>query len=408
MENSNESQDQMSTSPTGSARRPVAVENIHVEFTVLPNAAGADQASNDPGDVVAPLGPGVIEDMNCEEDTEIRQQEPQVNGNQLPVCSRPQPSEHENVSLKQPQDGEKVNGCCQRTANKESLLACGLSLANCNCFQRERTINRIDYSAASTSASKQPTTNDDDSGTWENHPLQTFSQHSKLSLTTQIDQIFKSGKKECAFQDSRAKPPMAKVPEEGLFQTTAEEPNEAVTSSSAKPSTSEEESEEESEKEKSLQKQRVCYKTPSREGGGERGYGGGRVDDDKFGENNDGGDGRGSDGEGGSEIMEWDGDPGGGGDDDDCGGGGSKGGSRLPSPYHELFWACMLPLLLPPQSPSFDDGDEEEDFEEEESEESEESEEPEESEESEDSEESEESEDDQDHEEDGHQQRNRG
>ena len=141
--------------------------------------------------------------------------------------------------------------------------------------------------------------------------------------------------------------------------------------------------------------------TPSSEGGGERGYGGGRVDDDKFGENNDGGDGRGSDGEGGSEIMEWDeGDPGGGGDDDDSGGGGgggggSKGGSRLPSPYYELFWACLLPLLLPPQSPSFDDGDEEEDFEEEESEESEESEEPEESEESEDSEESEESEDDQ-------------
>ena len=35
MENSNESQDQMSTSPTstGSAGRPVPVENIHVEFT---------------------------------------------------------------------------------------------------------------------------------------------------------------------------------------------------------------------------------------------------------------------------------------------------------------------------------------------------------------------------------------
>ena len=74
------------------------------------------------------------------------------------------------------------------------------------------------------------------------------------------------------------------------------------------------------------------------------------------------------------------------------GGGNGNGGSRLPSPYYELFWACMRPLLLPPQSPSFDDGDEEEDFEEEESEESEE---PEESEESEDSEESEESEDDQ-------------
>ena len=37
-----------------------------------------------PGDVVTPLDPGVIEDMNCEEDTEIRQHEPQVNGNQLP------------------------------------------------------------------------------------------------------------------------------------------------------------------------------------------------------------------------------------------------------------------------------------------------------------------------------------
>ena len=37
-----------------------------------------------PGDVVAPLGADVIGDMNCEEDTEIRQQEPQVNGNQPP------------------------------------------------------------------------------------------------------------------------------------------------------------------------------------------------------------------------------------------------------------------------------------------------------------------------------------
>ena len=37
-----------------------------------------------PGDVVAPLGTSVIGDINCEEDTEIRQQEPQVNGNQLP------------------------------------------------------------------------------------------------------------------------------------------------------------------------------------------------------------------------------------------------------------------------------------------------------------------------------------
>ena len=37
-----------------------------------------------PGDVVAPLGADVIGDMNCGEDTEIRQQEPQVNGNQPP------------------------------------------------------------------------------------------------------------------------------------------------------------------------------------------------------------------------------------------------------------------------------------------------------------------------------------
>ena len=37
-----------------------------------------------PGDVVAPLGADVIGDMNCEEDTEMRQQEPQVNGNQPP------------------------------------------------------------------------------------------------------------------------------------------------------------------------------------------------------------------------------------------------------------------------------------------------------------------------------------
>ena len=34
-----------------------------------------------PGDVVAPLGAGVIGDMDCEEDT---RQQPQVNRNQLP------------------------------------------------------------------------------------------------------------------------------------------------------------------------------------------------------------------------------------------------------------------------------------------------------------------------------------
>ena len=89
--------------------------------------------------------------------------------------------------------------------------------------------------------------------------------------------------------------------------------------------------------------------TPSSEGGGERGYGGGRVDDDKFGENNDGGDGRGSDGEGGSEIMEWDeGDPGGGGDDDDSGGGGGGGGGIVKEvhDYHHHIMSCFGPVCF--------------------------------------------------------------
>ena len=37
-----------------------------------------------PGDVVAPLTISVIGYINCEEDTEIRHQGPQVDGNQLP------------------------------------------------------------------------------------------------------------------------------------------------------------------------------------------------------------------------------------------------------------------------------------------------------------------------------------
>ena len=115
----------------------------------------------------------------------------------------------------------------------------------------------------------------------------------------------------------------------------------------------------------------MCFfpQTPSREGGGERGCDGGRVDDNTFG------------------VMEGDeGDPGGGGDDDDFGeeeesqeseeseksvsggggGGSSEGGLRLlPPPYFQLFWLFMCPLLLPPRPPSPDDGYEEGDFEEE-------------------------------------------
>lgn len=81
----------------------------------------------------------------------------------------------------------QTNSCCQRTAHKDCLYACGWSLTNCNCFQRERTAHKIDYPAPSTSSYKQPSVNDDGSGTWEDHPLQTFPHHSEiLSLFCEI------------------------------------------------------------------------------------------------------------------------------------------------------------------------------------------------------------------------------
>lgn len=346
MENSNESQDQMSTSPTstGSAGRPVPVENIHVEFTELPNAAGADQASNDLGDGVAPCTFSVIGDINCEVDTEIRHQGSQVNGNQPPVCSERQPSTNEDFSLKQAQDIEKnshyycgvclenvqVNGSCQRVAHEECLHASGLSLTNCNCFHRKRTVNGIDYPAALTSPSKQPTTNDDVSDTWENHPLQTFPQHSKvLSLCCEIcgkEEVFM--KSLCCNSEYH----------QDCFNQCREEGHTNC----------------------------LYCRCPMQEGGrrngggeddsgsngGGRGRGGGldggRVDDDVVGENNSGG----GDGREGHDRGDDEGDPGGGGDDDGgCGGSGFGGGSPLPS--QPLPPSSFLQLLLPPLNPLF-------------------------------------------------------
>lgn len=371
MENTNEDQDQMSTSSTltGSSGRSVPVEDVHVEFSELSNVANAtgsnervtDQASSTPGDGVAPHNTNVIGDINCEVDTEVRHQRSQVNGNQPPVCSGRQPSTNEDLLLKQAQDGEKnshyccgvclenvqVNGCCQRVAHKECLHASGLSLTNCNCFHRKRTVNGIDYPAALTS-SKQPSTNDDVSDTWENHPLQTFPQHSKvLSLCCEI-----CGKEEVLMKSLCCN---SEYHQDCLNQCREEGHTNCL----------------------------YC-RCPMQEGGGRNGGGeddsesngggrgrgggldGGRVDDDVVGENNNGG----GDGREGHDRGDDEGDPGGGGDDDGgCGGGGCGGGSPSPSqppppsPFLQLLLPPLNPLLFPPQPQSADDGDEEEDFE---------------------------------------------
>lgn len=120
MENPNEDQDQIATSSTlmGSSGRPVPVEDIHVQFAELFNAATAsgsnerasDQASNSlADDVIAPLATGVIADINCEVDAEPRQP---------PGSSQRQPSTNEDLTLNlQAQEIEKSTqyfcGICQ-------------------------------------------------------------------------------------------------------------------------------------------------------------------------------------------------------------------------------------------------------------------------------------------------------
>ncbi|RMX54539.1 hypothetical protein pdam_00004595 [Pocillopora damicornis] len=346
MENPNEDQDQMSTSSslTGSSGRSVPVEDVHVEFSELSNVANAtgsnervtDQASNAPGDGVAPHNTNVIGDINCEVDTEVRHQRSQVNGNQPPVMS-------------------ETNMTRKRIPTIVVVFAWKMF--------RKRTVNGIDYPAALTS-SKQPSTNDDVSDTWENHPLQTFPQHSKmvklivkrvLSLCCEIcgkEEVFM--KSLCCNSEYH----------QDCFNQCREEGHTNC----------------------------LYCRCPMQEGGrrngggednsgsngGGRGRGGGgldggRVDDDAVGENNNGGgDGREGDDRGGDDRGGDEGDPGGGGDDDGgCGGGGGGcgEGSPLPSqppppsPFLQLLFLPLNPLLFPPQPPSADDGDEEEDFE---------------------------------------------
>ncbi|CAH3035394.1 unnamed protein product [Pocillopora meandrina] len=187
----NQSENQTSTSTNSG----VPVEHTQSDGSQLPTASAAsgskesdtDQVSNSPGDVVAPLGAGVIGDLDCEEDT---RQQPQVNGSQLPVfySFKPQPSEQEDVSLKQPQDREEkshhyccicmeyvyiqVNGSRQIAAHEACLDKLNLSHTDWNCFQRGRTVQSNDYSAP-----KQPSSSYDVSDTWEYSPQLTFSRH---------------------------------------------------------------------------------------------------------------------------------------------------------------------------------------------------------------------------------------
>ncbi|CAH3168427.1 unnamed protein product, partial [Pocillopora meandrina] len=190
----------------------------------------ADQASNTLGNILDHLTASVIGDVNSEVDTEIRQG-PQVNGNQPPVHSWYQSSTDEDLLPKQAQDVEKV----------------GAIPVFSHCPSGNDSIGRVQPQNCSGNAvHPKPCIGDDLS--------------SKEDATSENGVIFKEGKTGHTIQGSCAKPSMAKVSEEGPFQTSAEESNEVVTSSPAKPSTSEEELAEETEKGKSLQKQRVCYK----------------------------------------------------------------------------------------------------------------------------------------------------
>ncbi|XP_027048628.1 uncharacterized protein LOC113676197 [Pocillopora damicornis] len=116
MENQNEDQTSTSSNSTSYA---VPVEHIYFDGSQLSTASAAsgsnesdtDQVSN--RDAVAPLTTGVINDIDHEEDTEIRHQGPLVNGNQPPVRYGRQPSTNEDLSLKQAEDlKEKSHHYC--------------------------------------------------------------------------------------------------------------------------------------------------------------------------------------------------------------------------------------------------------------------------------------------------------
>lgn len=199
MENPNEDQDQMaatSATLTGSTELSVPVEDKHVEFSELFNAATAsgsnERASVLADDVIASLAHSVIGDINCELDAEIRQP---------PVSSQHQPSTNEDLmSNQQAQDVVKtsqcychicmedvqVDECCNRTTCKDCLNASELNPTNCNYFERQGTVDQSGFPAASMLSSKQASSNDDLSDTWQNYPLQTFLYHLKGITETQV------------------------------------------------------------------------------------------------------------------------------------------------------------------------------------------------------------------------------
>ncbi|XP_022785868.1 uncharacterized protein LOC111326196 isoform X2 [Stylophora pistillata] len=121
MEDSKENHMPTSSTRTAPSGRPGPVENVHFEFSKHSNAATAngsyervpDGAPNVPADgVVAPLTTSVVGDINCEVNTETRQQGSQVDRNQLPVHCRHQPTTNEDFSMQEQDEQKYYSGLC--------------------------------------------------------------------------------------------------------------------------------------------------------------------------------------------------------------------------------------------------------------------------------------------------------
>lgn len=152
----------------------------------LHNAAGADQVSNNPVSVVAPLNAGATGDVDHEENAEppvpsgsksSGNGEKKNDRNERDINDEERVSQHFCGIC---QEAVLVNKCCQRAAHEGCLSECDSGLTNCNCFQRERAVERNNFPAAPASPPKQPSGYEDVSHTSEYNPLQTFLQHPEV------------------------------------------------------------------------------------------------------------------------------------------------------------------------------------------------------------------------------------
>ncbi|XP_022785870.1 uncharacterized protein LOC111326196 isoform X3 [Stylophora pistillata] len=109
MEDSKENHMPTSSTRTAPSGRPGPVENVHFEFSKHSNAATANGSYERVPDGAPNV---VVGDINCEVNTETRQQGSQVDRNQLPVHCRHQPTTNEDFSMQEQDEQKYYSGLC--------------------------------------------------------------------------------------------------------------------------------------------------------------------------------------------------------------------------------------------------------------------------------------------------------